>query len=386
VEAAVAQRRDISSFIETNGTLEAENEVDLVARIAAPLVRLNVEEGDRVRQGDLLARLDDTEIRAKAAVSKANLDESKLAFERAARLHDANLISPEDYEQALTRFETSRAQFESDQIELGYTEIRAPFSGLIIHRYVNFAEQVSPNSRLFRISDFDPLLCPIQIPERDLSRVRIDQSAYLTLEAWADDQFSAKVLRISPVVDATTGTVKVTLALESEDRLRPGMFASVYLKTETRSDALVVPKSALSLDSIGDTVYVVADGEAQRREVKLGFQEGDFVEVVKGVELGESIVTVGQDGLSDGTPVRVVSGGETESTSDSVSSSTSAPSEIQRDSGGSQGRPGGRPDFSKMSPEQLERVKEMMKARGLTDAQIEERIRGPHGPAEDSGE
>lgn len=389
VEAAIVLRREISSFIETNGTLEAENEVDLVSRVAAPVVLLNVEEGDRVDRGDLLARLDDEEIRAKAGISRANLNESRLALERAERLHEASLISPEDYEQALTRFDTSRAQFESDQIELGYTEIRAPFSGLIIGRYVNFAEQVSPNSRLFRISDFDPLLCPIQVPERDLSKVELDQSAYLTVEAWPDQRFAARVLRISPIVDATTGTIKVTLAVESVGLLRPGMFASVFLKTETRSGALVIPRAALSLDSIGDTVYVAANGTAQRREVELGFQEGDLVEVVRGLEPGESIVVVGQDGLSDGTPIRVLSAMSAMSdTTPDVGKSPDqvhqeeypqAPprgeSETPRGRGGFPGRRGGGPpDFSKMSPEQVQRIRVRMKARGLTDAQIDERM------------
>lgn len=386
VEAAIVLRREISSFIETNGTLEAENEVDLVSRVAAPVVLLNVEEGDRVDRGDLLARLDDEEIRAKAGISRANLNESRLALERAERLHEASLISPEDYEQALTRFDTSRAQFESDQIELGYTEIRAPFSGLIIGRYVNFAEQVSPNSRLFRISDFDPLLCPIQVPERDLSKVELDQSAYLTVEAWPDQRFAARVLRISPIVDATTGTIKVTLAVESVGLLRPGMFASVFLKTETRSGALVIPRAALSLDSIGDTVYVAANGTAQRREVELGFQEGDLVEVVRGLESGESIVVVGQDGLSDGTPIRVLSA-MFDTTPDVGKSPDQVyqeeypqgpprgESETPRGRGGFPGRRGGGPpDFSKMSPEQVQRIRVRMKARGLTDAQIDERM------------
>ncbi len=390
VEVAVAELHEISSYIETNGTLEAENEVDLVARIAAPVVRLNVEEGDRINKGDLLAQLDDEEIRARAEISKANLHESRLAFERAERLHEANLISPEDYEQVLTRFDTSRAQFESDQIELGYTDIRAPFSGLIISRYVNFAEQVSPNSPLFRISDFDPLLCPIRIPERDLPRVRLDQQAYLTLEAWPNERFAAKVLRISPIVEAATGTVKVTLAIESQGRLRPGMFASVFLKTETRADTLVVPKSALSLDSIGDTVYVVKDRTAQRREVELGFQEGDFVEVVSGIAPGELIVVVGQDGLSDGTPIRIISdapsGRDIPSTERGAAGQANP--EVPEGPGGFSGRRGGGSprDFSEMSPEQLQRMREMMKIRGLTDAQIDERIRNSQQPGKDGGE
>jgi RND family efflux transporter MFP subunit len=306
VETALVVRRIISSYIETNGTLEAENEVDIVARTAAPIVELRVEEGDAVRAGQLLARLDELEYRADLEIARVALNETKLAFERAERLKEENLVSPESYEQALSAHESAQARFDASRILLGYTEIKAPFDGLIIARYVKQAEQVSANTPLYRLSDFDPLLCPVQVPERDLPRLHLRQRAYLTVEPYPEERFDASVLRVSPVVDASTGTIKVTLQVSPRGLLRPGMFARVFIETDTREDALVIPKSALSLESIGDTVFVAADGIAARREVVLGFQEGDFVEVVMGVEEGEAVVVVGQDGLSDGTPIQIL--------------------------------------------------------------------------------
>ena len=306
VEVAAVERRAISSYIETNGTLEAENEVDVVARTSGPIVELGVEEGDRVRRGALLARLDDRELKARAEVSRASLEEAKQAWERAKSLLESALISPEAWEQAVTRYETARAQYEEEEIQLGYTEIRAPFDALVVIRYVSFAEHVSTNMPLFRVSDFEPLLCPIQVPEKDLAKLSVGQQAYLTLEAWPERRFAARVDRIRPVVDAATGTVRVTLEVRTEGVLRPGMFARVFVETERRDGALVIPKSALSLESIGDVVYVASDGAASRREVTLGFREGDFVEVTAGLAEGEAVVVVGQDGLSDGTPVQAL--------------------------------------------------------------------------------
>lgn len=372
VEVAKVQRRSISSYIETNGTLEAENEVDLVARITAPVVDLRVEEGMQVEQGQILARLDDRELRARTEISRATLDEAEQAFARAESLKESQLISPEEYDQIATRLETSRAQYESDRIQLGYTDIRAPFDGLVVTRYINYAEQVGSGMPLFRISDFNPLLCPIQIPERDLPKVEIGQLAYLTLEAWPEERFPARVLRIRPVVDSATGTVRVTLEVETQGRLRPGMFARVFVQTETRADALVLPRSALSLDSIGDTVYVAQDGTASRRDVELGFKEGDFVELLSGVSEGESVVVVGQDGLSDGTPIQILSDlGEGQG----VGSGPTAPGAGSQLVGGGMPRgPDGRPDFSQMTPEQLERARDLMRSRGLSEEQIEARI------------
>ena len=381
VEASAVERRSISSYIETNGTLEAENEVDIVARVAGPIVRLEAEETDVVLRGELLAAIDASEIEAQLEISRVALEEANLAFERAERLKKDALVSAEAYEDAKAAYESAQAQFEGNEIQLGYTQIRAPFDGQIIERSIKFAQHVRDGDRLFRISDFDPLLCPIQVPERNIPQLEKGQRAFLSVEAWPEDRFEARVLRLSPVVDAATGTVRVTLEVRGEGRLRPGMFASVFLETETRDDALVIPKTALAIDSIGDTVFVVGDGIAQRREVTLGFREGDAVEVLAGVEEGEQVVTVGQDGLADGTPVQVLGPGGPPAGppgGQQLAGGGGPPGPAGPSSGG-EGAPGGlaggeRPDISQMSPEQIERMKERMRSMGMSDEQIEKRI------------
>lgn len=386
VEAAAVERRTISSYIETNGTLEAENEVDVVARAAGPIVQLNAEETMRVRAGDLLARIDPKEIESQLEISRVALEESKLAFERAERLLADELLSQEAFDDAKAAYDSARAQFESTEIQLGYTEIRAPFDGQIIERYVKFAQNVGVGESLFRLSDFDPLLCPIQVPERNIPDLETGQRAYLEVEAWPGERFEGRVLRLSPVVEAATGTVRVTLEVEARGKLRPGMFASVYLETEVHENALVIPRKALTIESIGDTVYVVGEGAAIRREVELGVREGDTVEIVKGVTDGERVVTVGQDGLSDGTPIQVL-GAEGAAGAMAGGFPQGRPSgggerqgEPPAAAGAAGGRPGGggfdgqRPDLSRMTPEQVEQMKERMRSSGMTDEQIEQRL------------
>jgi membrane fusion protein (multidrug efflux system) len=363
VEVTTVVRQTISSFIETNGTLEAEVEVDLVARVSAPIVSLDVEEGDHVREGQQLARLDDVEILVQEELARVAVAETRQAFERATKLYGEGLISPEEYERAVSAYDAAKAQLRASEIQREFTVLRAPFSGRIVRRYVDPAQQVSVNTPIFRLSDFDPLLCPIQIPERDLPRVRLNQEAWLSVEGAPGERFPARVLRISPIVEAETGTVKVTLEIRHAERLRPGMFARVYVETQTRENALVVPKAALSLESIGDTVYVAAGGQASRREVELGFRQGDLVQIVSGVEAGEQVVIVGQDGLSDGTPLQVLpAAGET------IAERPAAPPVARGDGGG-------RPDLANMTAEQLEQVKQRMRSKGMSDTQIEERIK-----------
>lgn len=412
VRVTSAIRRDIADYLETNGSLEAENEVDIVARTAGPIVELNVEEGDFVREGQVLARIDAAEIEAQLGIARVNLAEAELSWNRAQSSYREEVISQEAYDLARSTFDAAAAQIVGTEILLDYTVIRAPFDGLIIERVIKNAEHVPTNARLFRLSDFDPLLCPIQLPEKDLPRLKLEQSAHLTVEAWPGVRFPARVLRISPVVDAATGTVKVTLEVQAQGRLRPGMFASVFVETDVHENAIVVPKQALVLESTSDTVYVaVDDGQggtvAQRRELELGYEESDSLEVLSGLREGEDIVIVGQDGLSDQTPISV---DEREGPAAAPAMFTSVPAadtagEAGRSPaaaggadaagqavpgrpgpggpGGIRGGPPGGFDPSQMTPERMEMMRARMKERGMSDEQIDqmmERIRSGQGP------
>ena len=391
VEIATVERRSVSAYLETNGTLEAEDEVDIVTRAAGPIVELSTEEGMQVRAGQVLARIDDIELRAQVTTAEVALAEATRVHERAQAARDQQIISEEVYDQALAVRESAEAVLNERKIQLGFATIVAPFDGVIVERAVKDAENLTANQRMFRISDFNPLLCPIQVPEKELANLRLGQTGYVLVEAWPGEQFFANVLRISPVVDATSGTIKVTLQVNGKGRLRPGMFASVFLVVDTHESALVIQKQALSLESLADTVYVVADNVAERRDVTLGFEEAELVEITAGLSEGEQIIIVGQDGLSDGTPINVLAGGD-RGQADASGRSDGPPAAVAAPGGGAPGReagagaptaragggerrPGGRAGGAggaQMDPEQM---RERMKARGMSDEQIEERIK-----------
>jgi len=379
VEVAAVSRQPVASYLETNGTLEAEHEVDIVARTSGPIVELAAEEGMVVRRGQLLARIDPVEARAQYEIAKVQLQEATRTYDRGKASHEAQLISDEEYEQLLAAKESAEAELHGREIVLDYTEIRAPFDAIVIERAVRRSENVQVNQRLFRISDFDPLLCRIQVPERELSRLEKGQPAWLTVEAWPEERFPAKVLRISPVVEATSGTIRVTLAVEARERLRPGMFASVFLEIDRHDSALAIPKSALSMESLGDVVYVVDGDVAARRPVDLGYEEADVVEVVSGLQESDRVIVVGQDGLSDGTPVRVLAGPGAEPPGAVRAEARpgeggSGPDQAGGPPGERTGDPRAGFEPGKMTPEQLERVKQRMRDRGMTEEQIAERL------------
>ncbi len=347
VRVDTVSRRSISQYLQTNGTLEAENEVDIVARTSGPVTEIFTEEGKVVRAGQLLARIDEREPKNKVAIARVARDEAQLAFDRAKTSWDEGLVSQEAYDNATSTLAAAQAQLESAEIQLAYTEIRAPFEALVVTRDIKLAQYVIPGNRLFRISDFTPLLCRVEVPEKDLPRVRIGQTAHLEVEAYPDQPFPASVARLRPTVDPASGTFTVTLEVKAQGKLRPGMFASVYLETDTRDDVLVIPRDALVLDSLGDTVYVMVDGIAERREVRLGVRDENSVEVLEGLAGGEQLIVLGQEGLADGTPVAVL--GE---------ATTAAPAA----------------EAAGPTPEAIEAMRQRMKERGLSDGEIEARI------------
>jgi len=373
VQTSLVERRQISQHLETNGVLEAENEVDIVARVSGPITALEVEESMEVRKGRLLARIDDREYANQVAIAAVSRDDAKRAFDRTKVSWSECLVSQESYDRALSKLESAEAQLEAKQILLDYTQVRAPFSGKVAARYIKLAQHVNVNTPLFRITDFNPLLCPIQVPEKDLPRLRVDQPAHIRVEPFPDEVFDARVQRIRPTVEAATGTVTVTLEVTGRDLLRPGMFASVYLETDVHADALVIPSSALVLDSIGDTVFIRDGDTAVRREVRLGFRDADLVEVLEGLSENEEVIVLGQDGLADGTPVVVMSEPDTTVVA--------------------QASPAGLGGAGEISPERLEQIRRRMKERGLGDEEIEERLqqiregggRGFGGPREAGG-
>ncbi len=414
-------RRSISQYIETNGTLEAENEVDIVARTSGPVTEINTEEGRLIRAGQLIARIDEREARNQVAISSVARDEAKLAFDRAKSSWDQGLVSQEAYDTALSKLSSAEAQLESAEIQFAYTEITAPFDALVVTRDIKLAQYVTPGITLFRISDFTPLLCRFEVPEKDFPHVRIGQLAHIRVEAYPGDSFSAEVARLRPTVDAATGTFTVTLEVEGQNKLRPGMFASVYLQTDTHDDAIVIPRDALVLDSLGDTVFVKSGDDAERREVQLGLRSENLVEVLEGISEGDLLIVVGQDGLADGTPVTVI-GDEPPAPASTTDDSSGPPPEAvemmrqrmkergmsdeeierrlqQRREGGGPGAGRGQPDegggrgdgrglaadgeippmmaqrIKEASPEELEQIKERMKQFGLSDERIEEVIK-----------
>lgn len=307
VSVAAIATAPISSYISSTANLVAENEVKVLSEAEGRVASLLVEEGVLVRRGQPLVQLvrGDAEMAvAKTRVRSAN---ANVAYERAREIYQQGLMSQGDYEKTTMEKEVAEQELAEAQWRLSKTTVRAPFDGMITMRSVTPGQHVRPGDTLFTITDFDPLVARIYLPEKDVISLQEGRAVRLTLRAADEVRFTGRIRQISPVVDTATGTVKVTVeARQTPEAVRPGAFVAVDIVKATRPQATLVPREAVLRELQESHVFVEERGIAKKRSVTLGIEEGGRVEVLSGVRAGENVIVAGQGGLKDGSPVKVL--------------------------------------------------------------------------------
>ena len=303
-EAAIGP---ISSYISATSNLLAENEVKVLAETDGRLTQLLVDEGSRVSQGQMLAAINPEDARMSFAKAQVRATNARAAFNRAKGMHDQSLISQGDFDKTSMEKDVAEQELGEAQFRLAKTTIRAPFTGVITSRKVTLGQHVKPGEEMFTVTDFDPLVSHIYLPEKDVMGLQAGRPVRLVLKAAQDVQFNGRIRYISSVVDASTGTVKLTIeAVNPPAFVRPGGFVSVDIVRETRDKALVVPREALIREMQSAHLFVVEGDVAKKRDVTLGLEESGKVEVSSGLKPGEKVITAGQGALKDGSKVKVL--------------------------------------------------------------------------------
>lgn len=301
-------RGEIAESIRTSGTLEADREADVYAKLAGLCQKVFVEEGDQVRAGEILAKLEDEEFRLVYEQARARLEKARADFERAEQLYREGLTSQQAYQDASVQLKLAQADTDLARKRLEDTSIVSPLTGLVTARKIKPGDLVTTTQALFHVVDLDPLRLEVYVPERDYFRIRQGQPVLLTVDTVPGATFRSSVERLNPVIDTASGMAKVTVMIENADRrLRPGMFARVQIVTEVRQEALLIPKEALLLRGEQNFVFVVREDVAWEIPVETGFQEADRVEVLKGLSPDDQVVVQGHLRLQNETRVRIVS-------------------------------------------------------------------------------
>lgn len=307
VEIVELERGQIESILRFSTNLEAESEVQVFAEAARKVTQLLVEEGDLVRKGQVLIRLQSEAQQTELARVKSQLENARLEYKRQTNLFEQQLISVDEYNEVSYQLEQLELSLQDAERELGYTQVRAPISGTITERFVNIGDHITMNQHLFDIIDFDSIVARIYVPEKELSRMRVGQDARIIAEAAGADDRRGAVDRIAPRVDPRSGTVKVTVAIPPSEGLLPGMYVTVELITEVHDDALLVPKKALVYDA--DQLFIfrlLEDDTVERLLIQATLEDRDNIEPTGILEDEDRIVVAGQASLKDGSKVRVV--------------------------------------------------------------------------------
>jgi membrane fusion protein (multidrug efflux system) len=307
VEAATVIQGSITASYAGSTNLEAAGEALVVAKVSGVVERIFVEEGDSVKAGQMLAKLDDEQYRLELNQAESILEKLSNEHERNESLLRNKVISQEAHEKTKSDFITQKAECDLAKLRLNYTEIRAPINGIVSQRLIKLGNMVKLDQSTFRITDFDPLWAILYVPEKEMNKLRIGYPARLAADAVPGSEFSGKILRISPVIDSSTGTFKVTVEVDDKTRrLRPGMFTRVQIIYDTHENALLVLKNGILTEDSETWAFMVKDGTVEKTEVNVGFSNATHVEILSGLAAGDTVVTTGLNSLKDGSKIKIL--------------------------------------------------------------------------------
>ncbi len=296
VEAVKVVRRPIAASYSGTAPLEARAESQVVAKTSGVALQVMAEVGQEVRAGQILVRLDSDRAVLQAAQTAAQMRKLEANYNRSLQLSKQQLVSANDIDQLKFDLENIRAANRLANLELSYANVVAPISGVIAERSIKAGNFVQINSPIFRIVDTSRLEATL----------KSGLPVQLLVDALPGRPFLGRVDRVAPVIDSGSGTFRVICAFESGGLLQPGMFGRVKIDYDQRADAMVIPRSALLDDENDPAVYTVRNGKAARASIKLGYYDGEWVEVRSGLTLGDRVVTAGKVALREGTEVQVI--------------------------------------------------------------------------------
>jgi len=296
-----------ASFYVTTATIEPSSDAKINSRTAGVVKKILHEEGDDVKAGEVLLILDDIDQQLRLQQAKQKLASATREFDRLSKMKKAGVVSPTEWEKTDNAYITAQTDQQLAELALSYTRVAAPFDGRVVWREVDLGAHVGQGELLFRMMSINPLLVRLYIPANRLGMVKKGQAAQLKIDNFPQP-LSATVELISPIVDPTTGTIKVTLRLEDyPENVRPGDFTEIQIVTDQHQDALLINSVAIIEERGQHFIYIVENGKAKRQPVTTGFVMSELTEIVSGIEQQNEIVIKGQRNLKDEAPIEILS-------------------------------------------------------------------------------
>jgi RND family efflux transporter MFP subunit len=312
-------RGDIIRYVRLPGSMRANQQAVLYAKVAGYLKTLTVDKGDRVQAGQALGEIEVPELQADLAKYRAEVKVAERDYARVgeAQKKAADLVTPQSVDEALGRVEVARANLERTETLLGYAKITAPFSGIVTARFVDpgafipaaTSGSAAQTAAIVTVADFKVIRAQVAVPEIDASLVQVGQPVKLTVEGLGGKAFDATVSRFTYALDEATKTMLVEADLQNPDlSLRPSMYAIVRVGVDKHKDAMLIPIEALVMEKANASVFVVEGGKAKKKPIQAGFNDGAKVEVLNGLTGNEDVILVGKLTLADGVPISAAEG------------------------------------------------------------------------------
>jgi membrane fusion protein (multidrug efflux system) len=307
VETAVAKAQMTTTDIPAVGSLRSDESVQIAPEIPGRIAEIRFDEGEPVKEGDVLVLLDEALARAEVADTRARFDLAKANFDRAETLTRTRNIAERAYDEARANFETARAAYELSQVRLAKHTIRAPFPGTVGIRALSPGAFVNTGTAVVNLEKIDLLKVDFKIPEIFLADVKVGQKIDVNVDALPGRTFQAEIYAIDPLVDVNGRALQIRARLRNPDLvLRPGLFVRISIRGRTEREIVLVPESAVVPRAGEFLIYSVEDGKAVESKVALGNRRSGMVEVTSGLMNGATIVTAGHQRLKNGTPVDIV--------------------------------------------------------------------------------
>ena len=303
VVAAPVTAEKIAFELEALGTTHANESVEITAKVVNQVTAIRFAEGQQVQRGEVLVELDAAQVSADLAAAEAALAESRSQFQRSRELYTTKVLSDSQLEQIEAAYKGNEARVASARARVADTVIRAPFAGRVGLRRVSVGSLISPGTVITTLDDTSTIKLDFTIPETFLTAVQPGLGITARSVAYPDESFDGKVSSIDSRVDPATRSVTVrALVPNPKGLLKPGMFLTTRL-SRGAVDALLVPEHALVPEQGEMFVFVVRDGSAEKRKIRIGQRRVGDVQVIEGLAAGELVVTEGTQKLRDGAPV-----------------------------------------------------------------------------------
>lgn len=307
VEIALVERTSLARSSVVTGQLSALRAVGVTSQVAGALLAVNVEEGSRVAEGEVIAELDARELSAQVRAAEANVAFARSTAERSETLYRTRVVTSVEYERDQSALAAAEASLAQLQTRLGFTKVRAPMAGVVTQRFVQAGDIVGNQTRLFTIADLSVLVTLLPVSELEVPLLRTGAEVPVQVDALGRS-VTGRIRRIFPAADSANRLVPVEVAIagNAAPGLRPGYTVRATLRLDERTGVLTVPTRAVVGAAGAQSVYVVREGRAERRRVRVGADLDGRMEVVEGLAFGDTVVTTGNALLRDGAQLRIV--------------------------------------------------------------------------------